>query len=192
MSLSKDTMRAEALRHRDRIDASSPDESPEEAAALFFEQLRPARGQTVALYWPKGREFDTTALIERLLKEKIGVALPVVEKGSRVLRFARWNDSIPLVPGPFEVMQPQVTAQTEWTAPDIVVVPLLAFDRRGNRLGYGGGYYDATLRDLRARKEIVAVGMGYARQAVLFNLPAEAHDEKLDWIVTPQRAQKYS
>ena len=71
-------------------------------------------------------------------------------------------------------------------------MPLLAFDRRGHRLGYGEGYYDATLADLRARKKVIAVGLAYAQQAILFNLPAEDHDQPLDWIITPQIAQRYA
>jgi 5-formyltetrahydrofolate cyclo-ligase len=58
-------------------------------------------------------------------------------------------------------------------------------------MGYGMGHYDATLKYYRAMKQIIAVGYGYAQQAVLFNLPVEDHDEKLDWIVTPQKAQRY-
>ena len=90
------------------------------------------------------------------------------------------------------MLEPVVHEGTQWLEPDVVIVPLLAFDRRGYRLGQGGGYYDATLADLRAKKNIIAVGLAYAQQACLFNLPVEEHDQKLDWVVTPQGAQEFS
>lgn len=186
MDPSKETLRLEAIRHRDRIDPGSED--ADEAAVLFFENVKPRKGQVVALYWAKGKEFDCGALTERLLKEGFVCCLPVVQKDSRVLKFARWDESVTLVEGPFGVMQP---GGDKWLEPDIVVVPLLAFDRHGYRLGYGGGYYDATLQDLRKRKKVTAVGMGYAQQAVLFNLPREEHDQKMDWIITTQKAQSF-
>jgi len=192
--LSKETLRLEAQRHRDRIELLGQNEDPEHACALFFETIKPAPGQNVALYWPKGKEFDTGAIIERLLKEGIGCALPVMatDRDDKVLRFARWDESVALVEGPFKVMQPVVDEATKWITPDIIVVPLLAFDRRGQRLGYGGGYYDATLAALRAQKpDLIAAGVAYAQQAVLFNLPAEPHDQKLDWVITPQKVHRY-
>src|SRR6185503_17417551 len=102
-----------------------------------------------------------------------------------------WKDGDPLAEGAFGIMQPSTDAP-KWVDPDIVVVPLLAFDRRGYRLGYGSGYYDVTLAALRAKKKIVAVGLGYGQQAVLFNLPSEPHDEKLDWVITPQKAHSFT
>lgn len=186
----KDALRREALRHRDRIDPASED--PDTACSLFFETIDPQPGQIVALYWPKGREMDCTGVIEKLLKDGIACALPVVRKGQRELGFVLWKDGDPLDTGPYDVRQPPVTPTTNWVDPDIVVVPMLAFDRRGYRLGYGGGYYDATLHALRRKKNIVAVGFAYAQQAVLFSLPTEDHDERLDWVITPQKAHRFT
>ena len=186
--LSKDTLRHEAIRHRERIDPAS--ENPDDACALFFDHIRPAAGQVVALYWPKGREIDCRPIIERLLKEGFTCALPVVGKGEKTLGFAAWDETVPLTDGPFGIKQP--AGEAKWVEPDIVVVPMLAFDRRGYRLGYGGGYYDATLRALRDKKGILAVGLAWAQQAVLFSLPVEPHDEKLDWIITPLQAHRYT
>jgi 5-formyltetrahydrofolate cyclo-ligase len=185
-TLSKDSIRHEALLHRDRIDPR--EESAEEAAALFVETLRPEAGQVVASYWPKGREFDTLPLIHELLKAGVICALPVIQENSRILKFTPWCEGDPLVPGPFDILQP---VSQNWIDPDIVVVPYLAFDRRGYRMGYGKGYYDATLRDLRARRGVIAVGYGYGQQAVLFNLPIDDHDEKMDWIITPQKVMRF-
>ncbi len=184
----KATLRHEALKFRESMALSVEDF--EAAAALFAECISVPAGAAVALYWPKGREFDVRPLIDDLLNKKITCALPVMQKDSKELQFARWDESVPLVEGPFGIMQPG--GDPQWVEPAIVVVPLLAFDRHGHRLGHGGGYYDATLAALRARKTIVAVGIGYAEQAVLFKLPADEHDQKLDWVITPQKAQNFS
>lgn len=189
MHLNKDEMRREAMRHRERIDPVTED--PDEACEIFFLNIKPQPAQSVGLYVPMGRELDVLPLLEKLLEKGHVCALPVIQKDSRELKFARWQEDEPLEEGPYKVMQPQITDKTEWVEPDIVVVPLLAFDRRGYRLGYGGGYYDATLAALRAKKDILAVGWAYAQQAVLFNLPKEDHDEQLDWVITPQNAQRF-
>ncbi|MCM2344892.1 MAG: 5-formyltetrahydrofolate cyclo-ligase [Alphaproteobacteria bacterium] len=187
---SKKTLREEALRFRNSIDPFSED--GDLLVTEFFECLNPQPGQVVALYWPHGREYNTGLLIEALLKAGITCALPVIQKDSKELRFACWDESIPLVPGLFEIMQPEISDKTIWVDPDIVVVPMLAFDRQGHRLGYGGGYYDVTLAALRARKSVQAVAIGYSKQAVLFNLPSEDHDQKMDWIITPNKVQRHT
>ncbi len=183
-------MRREAKRHRDRIDLVDGD--GDAAADLFMETMALRADQIVALYWPKGREFDTLPLMERLLTAGVTCALPVVVKDEWLLRFVAWNDGDALVDGPYGLKQPPVDENTAFVEPDIFVVPLLAFDRRGNRLGYGGGYYDETLRHYRAMKDVTAVGYGYAEQAVLFNLPAEDHDQKLDVMITPRGVQRFT
>lgn len=188
--MNKQALRIEALRFRDSLDPFAED--TELVIEEFFECLQPRAEQVVALYWPKGREFDTGPLMDELLKKEIVCALPVIQKDSKELKFARWDESIKLIEGPFGLMQPAIDDQTQWLEPDIVIVPLLAFDRHGHRLGYGGGYYDTTLAALRARKVIQAVGIGYSAQAVLFNLPSEEHDQKMDWIITPNKVQKYA
>jgi len=190
MSEKKEIIRQEARRHRARIDAFA--ENLDAVAEQFFEKINPKNNQIVALYWAKGREFDPGGILEELLKKKVKCVLPVVQKESRILLFARWNESVKLEKGPFDVMQPVVDEHTEWLDPDILIIPMLAFDLRGNRLGYGGGYYDKTTRELRERKAIITVGVAYAQQAVLFNLPVEDHDQKLDWIITTQDARYFT
>ncbi len=179
--LSKDDLREQARIHRTQL---PPDiTAPEEAARLFIEHVAVSPGQVVAGYWPIGKEFDVRYILDDLLKAGVTCALPVAGKDTRIMRFIRWTAELPLTKGVHGTMEP---ADGDHVDPDILLVPLLAFDRRGYRLGQGGGYYDATLADLRARKHIVAVGVGYAQQAVLFNLPVEDHDQKLDMIITPR------
>ena len=179
----KEILRTEALRHRARIDTRLENSSA--VTEKFLSTVAPPEGAIIAAYWPKSGEFDTRPLLDELLQRKFRCALPVMQKESRVLKFAAWDDRIPLKESTFGVMEPSINNLTEWATPDIVIVPLLAFDRRGYRLGHGYGYYDATLSDLRNRKSIIAVGVGYGQQAVLFNLPTEDHDQKLDLIITP-------
>ncbi|MDB5491123.1 MAG: 5-formyltetrahydrofolate cyclo-ligase [Micavibrio sp.] len=187
--MNKESFRQEAIRVRDNIEVAADD--ADSAAANFLEAIAPQPGQVVALYWPKGREFDTLPLMHELLQRGITCALPVIQKGERLLKFSAYQDGNAMEEGPFKVIQPKIDEQTIWTDPDIFVVPLLAFDRHGNRMGYGMGHYDATLKHYRAIKPVIAVGYAYGQQAVLFNLPAEPHDEKLDWVVTPQKAQRF-
>lgn len=158
-------------------------EDPEKAADFFFDIIQPDTTQIVAAYWPKGRELDTAPILERLLEAGVTCALPIMQKDTLEMKFACWVESIALRRGRYDIMEPD---SAEYIEPDIVIVPMLAFDRRGYRLGQGGGYYDATLAALRARKGILAVGVAYASQACLFNLPTEEHDQKLDVIITPQ------
>lgn len=161
-------------------------EDIEAAADLFFKSVQPTKGQIIGAYCAKGREFDPYPIVERLLNEDFACALPVVQEGSLELRFAEMNKDTQLIKGAFGVLHPALNDKTRWLEPDIVIVPLLAFDRRGYRLGQGGGYYDTTLQALRSRKKITAVGVAYSQQACLFNLPIDSHDEKLDWVITPQ------
>lgn len=189
MTNQKDTLRSEARKHRARMDIRQED--PEDACHLFFETIKPQAHHVVAAYWPKSREFDVHPIIDRLFEEGIECALPVVHKGQIDLGFAHWEEGEPLEKGEFGVMTPLVNENTKWVEPDIVIVPFLAFDRKGYRLGYGNGHYDATLNHLRQRKEIVAVGIGFAQDACLFPLPSEEHDEKMDWVITPQEAHYF-
>lgn len=183
---SKDDLREQALIHRSHL---PPDiNAPEEAARLFRETFALASGQIVAGYWPYGKEFDVRYILDDLLKAGVTCALPVAVTDTRVMRFVLWNDKTVMKKGAFGILEPE---GGDLVDPDILLVPFLAFDRRGYRLGRGGGHYDATLADLRARKQILAVGVGYAEQAVLFNLPAEEHDQKLDVIITQQRVYDF-
>ena len=183
----KDSLRQEAKRHRDFIDPAT--DNPEDAVEYFFDAIKPSKGLVVAGYWPKGKEFDCRPVLDELLKMGCVCALPIVQEESRILKFASWKDGEELKEGPFKIMRP---IHEDYIEPDLLIVPMLAFDRHGYRLGYGGGYYDATIFELRSKKSIISVGMGYAQQAVLFNLPTEDHDQAMDWIITPQSAIKHS
>lgn len=188
-NLTKSELRTQA---RDVRNGLNPDiAEAEKAAQLFWEHLNPPTDKVIAAYWPVGREFDVRPIMDDLLKSGHKLALPVCPKGKRVMKFVPWHDGDELVQNAYRVPEPKIDEQTEYVLPDILLMPMLAFDRRGYRLGQGGGHYDATLAHLRSEKEVLAVGVGYGEQAVLFNLPIEDHDQKLDMVITPGRVFDY-
>jgi 5-formyltetrahydrofolate cyclo-ligase len=148
------------------------------ACDRLLEALAEHRGRPVAGYWPMGTEIDPRPALERLAAEG-PVGLPVAAKG-RPLAFRLWRPGEPLVPGGFGTSVPEAVAPM---VPEVLIVPLLAFDGRGHRLGYGGGHYDRTLAALRARGPVLAVGFAYAAQRVEA-LPVEPTDAPLDLVVT--------
>lgn len=166
------------------------------AAAALIPQWREAvrrglavpPGATVAGYWPVRDEMDVRALLRALCEEGHPVALPVVAGPGRPLRFRRWCPGDMLAMGPFGLSEPP--AEAPELTPRVLLVPLLAFDRRGYRLGYGRGYYDRTLGSLRAAGPVVAVGIAFAAQEVA-ELPSDHFDQRLDWIVTERGARAF-
>ena len=177
----KRAYRDHARDHRDRLDRDQTDF--ETVIDVFFDNFTPAKHQTIAAYWPSGKEFDCRFLLDELVNQGFTCALPCVEKNSRVLSFRSWTDETEIKEEEFGIQEPQ---NSNIVMPDIVIAPLLAFDQKGYRLGQGGGYYDATIAHLRTQKEITYIGIGYAGQAVLFKLPREEHDIMLDYMLTSQ------
>lgn len=158
------------------------------AADLFIQTIAPQAGQVVTLYWPVRREIDTFPLIEALHGAGVRTALPVANVQTKMLDFVPYDGRQALTPGPHGIPQPQGAP----VLPDIIVLPLLAFDRRGYRLGYGGGYYDRTLAKLQETgHKVTTVGYAYAEQICLFPLPRLTHDIPLDWVITPQAAHDF-
>lgn len=173
-------------------------------AALAAERFQAAipveAGQVVAGYWPMGDELDPRPLLASLQRKGALIVLPVVQQGTRLLQFRLCEDLSCLPPaGAYGIPAPGESASA--LVPDILLVPLVGFDRTGRRLGMGGGYYDTTLQALRASlrtasgeavdKKIVAVGYAFAVQQVA-ELPHGAHDERLDWAVTERGAQQFN
>jgi 5-formyltetrahydrofolate cyclo-ligase len=187
--LDKQELREQAKKHRAKLQPNM--DEAESACRLFFEAVQPQSDDIIALYWPKKNEFSTQLILENLLDQGRTCVLPVMQEDSRILKFAAWQHGQPLAQKAFGVYEPIIDEATDWKNPDIVIVPMLAFDRTGNRLGYGGGFYDATLESLRKQKSITAVGVAYDSQMVLFPLPREEHDEPLDLVITPQKVYRF-
>jgi 5-formyltetrahydrofolate cyclo-ligase len=159
------------------------------AIADRLPELVAAEAAVVAAYWPLPGELDPRPALERLAARGHRLALPRMQGKTLPLAFHAWDWGQALVRGGFAVMQPDQAAPT--AIPDVVLVPLLAFDRRGHRLGYGRGYYDRTLRAVRAEGARVAIGLAFALQEVEA-VPSGPLDEPLDAVLTERESLSWS
>lgn len=180
----KHRLRAAAKQRRAAAAAAAGGASEAVRARLLAAVALPGRA-VVSAYWPMGSELDPRPLMRALHARGHPVALPVVTDGGRPLIFRAWVPGDVLEPAVFNTRIP--TADKPELTPRVVFVPLLAFDRCGYRLGYGGGFYDRTLAALRASDTVLAVGLAYAGQEVP-DVPHDANDGRLDWIVTEAEA----
>jgi 5-formyltetrahydrofolate cyclo-ligase len=135
----------------------------------------------VSGFMPLKSEINPLPLMRKLAEAGAKLALPVVAGKGLPLVMRAWAFGAPLASGVWGIREPKADAPA--VDPDILIVPLLAFDRRGYRLGYGAGYYDMTLTALRAKKRIVALGVGYAAQEVS-TVPTTPRDARLDLVLT--------
>jgi len=150
-------------------------------AGHVLEQFAPPPGAVVAGYWPLGREIDPRPLMLALAGRGHALVLPVTGRRGEPLLFRRFRFGDRLDAGRFGTSQPGEGAEA--LTPDWLLVPLIAFDHRGVRIGHGAGYYDTTLAVLRARGRVTALGCGYAAQRAE-RLPVAADDQRLDAIAT--------
>jgi len=139
----------------------------------------------VSGFWPMAEELDIRPLMIELHNQGCQLALPVVVAKRQPLIFRAWRPGDPLEAGVFGTLHP--SPKREVVEPDALIVPLLACDEEGWRLGYGGGFYDRTLEALRAKKNVNAVGVGFNAQ-LLPEVPHGPSDQRLDWLLTDKRA----
>lgn len=152
------------------------------ASAKLSEVLAGYRGVPVAGFMPINTEIDPRpAMAEASAHGPVGV--PVIKAAATPLDFAIWAPDAPMVEGAFKA---QIPADLQWMVPEVVIVPLVAFDIHGGRLGYGGGFYDRTLEGLRARGPVLAMGFAFDAQEAS-DLPLEKTDQPLDLIITETR-----
>ena len=151
--------------------------APERLAEAMLAQHAPPKGAIIAGYWPMGDEMDPRPLMLALASRGHALALPVTPPRGQPLAFHAWAPGAALRPGPMGTSEP---VAGEELRPDVLLVPLLAFDRAGRRLGYGGGYYDRTLAALPGAK---AIGIAYAGQEMP-EVPAGPQDMRLPLIAT--------
>lgn len=152
----------------------------EAARDLFLSAGLGQGARIVSAYRRIRSELDPQPLMLALAEQGCRLCVPVIQGKGLPLRFREWTPQTRMQPGPFGA---QVPSEGDWLEPDLLIVPLLAFDATGRRLGYGGGFYDRTIARLRAAGPVRAVGFGYAAQQV-DAVPADATDERLDAIVT--------
>jgi 5-formyltetrahydrofolate cyclo-ligase len=183
----KEDIRREARARRAGLKAAAPD-AAHRIAKNFLTSIPLQSNAVVAGYVAARDELDPAELIAALRKRSVTIVLPRVTERGRALAFHLWPARAQPVKGVYGVFE----ASPDWllARPTIVLVPLLAFDPDGFRLGYGGGYYDRSLLALRGAGEVMAVGLAYDGQRIA-HIPSDDTDEKLDWVVTEKSARKF-
>jgi 5-formyltetrahydrofolate cyclo-ligase len=176
----KAKLRAEAIARRDALPGEARQAAAEAIAARAF-PLPIAPGTIVSGFMAMKSEINPLPLMRELAGQGARLALPVTPPRGKPLDMRAWAFGEPLVAGVWGIRQPGPEAPQ--ADPDIILVPLLAFDRAGYRLGYGGGYYDRTITQLRAKKRITAIGIAYAAQEVPA-VPKTEGDARLDLVLT--------
>ena len=165
--------RAEAFARRKVLFAAGQGQAAEILADFLAEQA----GRVLAGYMPMRTEIDP---LPAMAAHRGPVGVPVILGAATPLRFREWSPGAKMVEGAFKALIPE---DGTWVEPEVLIVPLLAWDARGYRLGYGGGFYDRTLEGLRRRAKVLAVGFAFAGQEVA-EVPIDAFDQRLDVMVT--------
>ena len=184
---SKAILRAEALARRDALPAAARATAAETIAARSF-PLRIERGMIVSGFSPMKSEINPVPLMRKLADAGARLALPAIAGRGKPLVMRAWGFGEPLASGQWGIREP--TTEAPEVAPDILIVPLAAFDRAGHRIGYGAGYYDMTINALRARKAVTAIGIAFAAQEIS-HVPATEHDARLDLVLTENETIDY-
>jgi 5-formyltetrahydrofolate cyclo-ligase len=180
---SKAELRAATLAMRDALDDAQRDRAAQAIAARGL-PIEIPRGSVVSGYSPIRSELDPFPLLRKLATKGARLALPAVMARGKSLAFRAWSVDDRLLLGPLGILEPSPAAAE--LVPDIMLVPLAAFDRLGHRIGYGAGHYDHALAHLRKVKAVTAIGLGFAAQEIEM-VPALPHDVALDYVLTETR-----
>jgi len=176
----KAALRHQAIARRDALPASERQQAAEMIAAREF-PLAIAPGTIVSGFMPLKSEINPLALMRKVAEAGAQLALPEVAGRGKPLIMRAYAFGAELAIGQWGIRQPKPEAPE--VAPDVLIVPLLAFDRAGHRLGYGAGYYDMTINALRASKPIVVIGIAFAAQEIDV-VPTTLRDARLDLVLT--------
>jgi 5-formyltetrahydrofolate cyclo-ligase len=179
-AIPKTELRRQAIARRDALPAGERAQAAETIATRAF-PVAVAPGAIVAGFMPMKSEINPLPLMRKLAAAGARLALPVVAGQGKPLIMRAWAFGEPLIAGVWGIREPAPLAPA--VAPDILIVPLLAFDRAGQRIGYGAGYYDLTIAALRARQAVVAIGVAFAAQEIAA-VPATSRDAPLDLVLT--------
>jgi 5-formyltetrahydrofolate cyclo-ligase len=178
----KKELRAQAIERRKMAFEQHGPEASRKIAAHGVDFLSANPGAIVSGFAAINDEINPAPLMTWLQAEGFRLALPVMQGRGKPLLMRAWTPGDAMKAAAWGIAEP--TDDKPALDPDILLVPLLAFDVRGYRLGYGGGFYDRTLHRLRKLKPVVAVGLAYDELRV-DAVPAESYDERLDWVLTP-------
>jgi len=184
---SKSALRQSFLERRLQLLPNDRASAAQAVAEAFFKHV-PLKLKTeiVAGYWPVKAELDALLILRELLTKGHTCALPHVTGEGAPLLFRQWDENTPMTAGKFGLSEP---ANHNTVLPDIILVPVLAFDARGHRLGYGTGFYDRTLARLKKQKNVRTIGLAYEMQ-LYPGLPVEDNDVKMDMIITDRNIYK--
>ena len=178
----KQAMRSDMQGARSALSAAEREAGADALAQTGIAFAAPSAHAVISGYAAIGDELNLWPLLETLAASGRPIALPITVRKGAPLIFRRWEPGAVLRDGAFRVPIPaEDAAELE---PEILLVPLLAFDREGFRLGYGAGFYDRTLKALRAKDRVTAIGIAFDEQRVEA-VPHDAYDEALDWVLTP-------
>ena len=186
----KRDLRKLMLQHRDAIDTASRNRA-QHALSRFADALRDLlpEAKIFSSYRAIGSEITPTLLERELAQRGADIALPAIVRKSAPLTFRTWQEGDPLIPGKWGILEPASNGPS--VLPDVVLLPMLAFDAAGRRLGYGGGFYDRTLQELRTKKIIIAIGLAYPQQEV-DAVPYDGYDQYLDYVLTPEGLRAFA
>ena len=135
--------------------------------------------KTIGGYYPVNFEIDDLILLKKFEKNKFNISLPAIKKNFQ-MDFYKWSFADPLKVNKYGIPEPEIR---NIIYPDILLIPLVAFDKNLNRLGYGGGYYDRLIEKLSKKKKITKIGLALSVQKIK-KVPVDVYDQKLDFIVT--------
>jgi 5-formyltetrahydrofolate cyclo-ligase len=183
---SKAALRKEARIRRENLARSCPGFAQQVAG--FVDDLPIAAGGMVAGYFSKGSEADVGVMMSALAARGQPLCMPAITAGGTLV-FLAWRVGDLTSRNAYGIEEPLASSAT--VIPDAVLVPLLAFDSRGHRLGYGAGHFDRALKSLRASgRPLLAIGVAYAEQEINF-IPDNAHDQPLDLLVSENGVRRF-
>ena len=181
ISIFKSDLRKAAKSKRSRIYSVKSEKDAQNLLADYLLRKVDVH-QIIASYSPIQSEINPIGAIERSAEKGYTLSLPVVVERNQPLKFRSWRINDELIVGDYGVSIP---SSGKWVTPEVIIVPLLAFDDKGYRLGYGGGFYDRTLEKLKREKELKVVGFAFSGQYCA-DIPRDEYDHQLDTIVTEQ------
>ncbi|MBL4604045.1 MAG: 5-formyltetrahydrofolate cyclo-ligase [Emcibacteraceae bacterium] len=185
--LDKKTQRAKSLKLRDDIFKSGNGMAARKIAAQVIMLPELDEVKLISGYFPIKSELDCRVILRSLHAARFPLCLPKIINDNEPLEFRAWDMRTELEDGPFGTKEPN----GEIVMPEILLIPLAAFDENGARLGYGGGYYDRTLKKLRKENpDVIAIGIAYDEQK-LDRVQVESYDQPLDLVVTEKTTYRF-
>ncbi len=179
-------MRNKAKAKRAALSSSLMQQAANQAVEIFLQNIPLEKVNVIAAYYAMNNELTILPLVEKLWAKNKQICLPSVIENNQPMIFRAWQRGDELIDGLHNIKAPDDNALI--LVPDIIIMPLVAFDKKGNRLGYGKGYYDRTVADMK--RNPLLVGYAYSVQEVE-NIEYESHDVPLDYLVSEKEVRKF-